>query len=202
MKAQTHRRNIPSDYSLVQRPIKSPNLPSGGRDYLEISGEKEINLQTALERLRCTQDSQPFKGQLKAATWPLWVLGCDTVPKAPASPQLCPPPIQSNAVCFHLHFLSSWVWKLINSQWKIQGVPATPGKWLDLATHAHTPRSTINWRRVTPPLQGTRLPSWLPCSPEPHSSSPALHTAPQDCPPPVACNPNKTLREHVLATTT
>lgn len=118
MKAQTHRRNIPSDYSLVQRPIKSPNLTSGGRDYLEISGEKEINLQTALERLRCTQDSQPFKGQLKAATWPLWVLGCDTVPKAPASHQLCPPPIPSNAVCFHLHFLSSWVWKLINSHLK------------------------------------------------------------------------------------
>lgn len=144
MKAQTHRRNIPSDYSLVQRPIKNPNLPSGGRDYLEISGEKEINLQTALERLRYTQDSQPFKGQLKAATWPLWVLGCDTVPKAPASHQLCPPPIPANAVCFHLHFLSSWVWKLINSQLKNTRSPSY--SWKMVRTGNPRAHSQVNYQ--------------------------------------------------------
>lgn len=119
MKAQRHCRNIPSDYLLVQRPIKSPNLPSWGRDYLEISGKK----------LAC---KQPWKGRdahkmanpSKEHNWKQprdhcanrMVLRFDTVPKAPASPECAPH--QYRQILFVFIHIPSWVWKLINSQLK------------------------------------------------------------------------------------
>lgn len=186
MKAHTHRRNISSDYSLVQRPIKSPNLPSGGRDYLEISGKKKLACKQPWKGRDAHRTAHPSKDnweQPRDRCANRTVLRFDTVPKAPASPECAPDQYRQMLFVFtHISFLLEYEsWKILN--WKIRGVPATPGKWLDLATPAHTPRSTINWRRGSPPLQGVRLPTWSPYSPESHSSSPALQTAPQDCPP-------------------
>lgn len=121
---------------------RPPSLLSGGREHLHFSGGKKMNLQTVMGSHSCTEYRQVFKGQWKQAR----DHGAnrtghrsDTV-RFQSQP---PPPGLSN-VCFNLNFLSSWDLKLIDSELKVCGVPATIGRWLDLATHTHISRSTTN----------------------------------------------------------
>lgn len=172
--------------------------PIWGKRLLRNFRKKEISLQTALERQRCTQDSPPFKGQLRAATWPLCQQDGPQIwysSKGSCFFRMCPPPIPSNAVCFHLHFLSSWVWKLVSSQlkkntwspsysWKMvrSGNPCTHSQVSYQLDESITPSTRHQIAHLVTLL--SRIPQFI--SSTPHCT-PGLPTL-------VAHNPNKTLQ--------